>query len=97
MKTFKNIFIIYLIAINVIAYILMWYDKYKSKNKGARVSEKTLFLIATVFGSLGIYFGMKAPIYHKAAKAQFKWGIPLLIVLNIIVTCFMITLISVNS
>jgi uncharacterized membrane protein YsdA (DUF1294 family) len=62
----------------------MWYDKYQAKHKGQRISENTLFFIAFIFGALGIYLGMKAPIYHKAAKAKFKWGIPLLIFLNVI-------------
>lgn len=84
MQAPQKIYVIYVIAINVIAYTLMWYDKYQSKNKGSRISENTLFFIAFICGALGIYLGMKAPIYHKAAKAIFKWGIPLLIVLNVI-------------
>jgi uncharacterized membrane protein YsdA (DUF1294 family) len=63
----------------------MWYDKYQSKNKGQRIPENTLFFIAFVLGAIGIYLGMKAPIYHKASKTKFKWGIPLLIVLNALV------------
>jgi uncharacterized membrane protein YsdA (DUF1294 family) len=84
MMMYHDIIILYLIAINVIAYVLMWYDKFQSKHKGSRISENTLFIIAVIFGALGIYLGMKAPIYHKAAKAKFKWGIPFLIALNIV-------------
>ena len=78
----QKLYIYYLIAINCIAYVVMWYDKYQSKNKGRRISENALFLMAFAFGALGIYLGMKAPIYHKAAKAKFRWGIPLMIVVN---------------
>lgn len=84
MKLLQNIFYAYVIAINCFAYALMWYDKYQSKKKGNRISENKLFFIALIFGAIGIYLGTKAPIYHKAAKAKFKWGIPMLIVLNII-------------
>lgn len=84
LKFIESIIIIYVIAINIIAYVLMWFDKYQSKNKGQRISENTLFFIALIFGAFGIYLGMKAPIYHKAAKGKFRWGIPLLIVLNVI-------------
>lgn len=66
----------------------MWYDKYQAKHKGQRIPENTLFFIALIFGALGIYLGMKAPIYHKAAKPKFKWGIPLLILLNLICIYF---------
>jgi uncharacterized membrane protein YsdA (DUF1294 family) len=62
----------------------MWYDKYQSKQRGKRVSENKLFFIAVLLGAVGIYFGMKYPMYHKAAKTKFKIGIPLLIVLNTI-------------
>lgn len=84
MKLIQNIFYAYIIAINCFAYALMWFDKQQSKKKGKRISENKLFFIAFIFGALGIYLGMKAPIYHKAAKTKFKWGIPLLIVVNLL-------------
>lgn len=66
----------------------MWFDKIQSKNKGNRIPENTLFLIALIGGALGIYLGMKAPIYHKASKAKFRIGIPLLIIFNVVVWYF---------
>ena len=74
--------------INIIAFAIMCFDKYQSKKKGNRVPEKNLFFIAFVLGAIGIYLGMKAPVYHKAAKTKFKIGIPLLIVLNVICVYF---------
>ena len=68
----------------------MWFDKIQSKNKGNRIPENTLFLIALIGGALGIYLGMKAPIYHKASKAKFRIGIPLLIIFNVVVWYFVI-------
>lgn len=82
MKLIQPIFLAYLFVINCYAYALMWYDKNQSKKKGRRIPEKRLFFIAFVFGALGVFLGMKAPIYHKAAKTSFKIGIPLLIFLN---------------
>lgn len=84
MNLIQKIIAVYFVAINSIAYLSMCYDKYQSKNKGSRIPENRLFFMAFLFGAVGIYFGMKAPIYHKAAKAKFKYGIPLLIVLNVI-------------
>ncbi len=60
----------------------MCFDKYQSKKKGQRISENSLFLVALILGAMGIYLGMKTPIYHKAAKSKFKIGIPLLVILN---------------
>ena len=70
----------------------MWYDKYQAINKRPRISENKLMLLAVFLGSIGIFAGMKAPIYHKAAKPLFKIGIPLLIVLNVVVVYFVIFL-----
>jgi uncharacterized membrane protein YsdA (DUF1294 family) len=84
MKLIQNIFYTYGIAINCFAYALMWYDKHQAKKKENRISENKLFFIALIFGAIGIYLGMKAPIYHKAAKVKFKWGIPFLIALNVV-------------
>ncbi len=77
-----RILIIYLITINIIAYLCMVIDKYLSKTKSGRIPENTLFLIAFLLGAPGIFLGMLAPIHHKSAKAKFKWGIPFLLVLN---------------
>lgn len=66
------------------AYVTMCIDKYQSKRKGERIAERTLFIMALLLGALGIYAGMKAPLYHKAAKPAFKWGIPLILILNTI-------------
>lgn len=85
----QRLFIYYVIIINVIAYVVMWYDKYQAVKKRQRISENKLLLLALLLGSIGIFAGMKAPIYHKAAKPIFKIGIPLLIVLNVVVVYFL--------
>lgn len=92
MNLYQKTLIVYAIAINSIAYIIMWYDKYQSKKKGSRVPEKILFLLAFILGAFGIYLGMKFPLYHKSAKPLFKIGIPVLIILNIL-----IVFITINS
>lgn len=84
----QRLFIYYVITINVIAYVVMWYDKYQAINKRQRISENKLMLLALFFGSIGIFAGMKAPVYHKAAKPLFKIGVPLLIILNGVVVYF---------
>ena len=84
-----SIFISYIITINLIAYLTMIFDKYQSLKKESRIAEKNLFALAFVGGALGVYFGMKAPLYHKASKAKFKWGIPLLIAFNIVCLYFL--------
>ncbi|HLC82631.1 MAG TPA: DUF1294 domain-containing protein [Bacteroidia bacterium] len=77
-----RLLIIYCVAINTIAYLCMIIDKYLSKTKGRRIPENILFLIAFLLGAPGIYLGMQAPVRHKSAKTKFRWGIPLLLVVN---------------
>lgn len=89
-ETFFYFILAYLLVLNLIAYAIMWYDKIQSKNKGNRIAENTLFLIAFIGGALGIYLGMKAPVNHKSAKLKFKIGIPLLIIVNAVVVYFVI-------
>jgi len=70
---------------------MMLYDKIQAKNKGNRVSENTLFIIAFLFGATGIYLGMKKPVNHKSAKLKFRIGIPLMIVINAIIAYLIFT------
>jgi len=86
--TINKIVIIYILMINLIAYLVMWFDKYQSKKKGNRISENNLFFMAFLLGAVGIYSGMKYPVYHKAAKSKFKFGIPLLVIVNVICVYF---------
>lgn len=90
MTFYQEIIIGYFVVINPITYIVMCFDKYQSKKNGMRVSEKKLFFLAISLGTLGIYLGMKAPVYHKAAKSKFKWGIPLILFIQIILLLFLL-------
>jgi uncharacterized membrane protein YsdA (DUF1294 family) len=70
-------------TINLIAFLIMLWDKNRSKNRNnRRISEGLLFFMATCFGSVGVYAGMFA-FRHKTQKWYFLVGIPLLIIQNI--------------
>lgn len=72
----------FFMVINFLAFTIMLIDKIKSQRKGSvRISEGTLFFMATAFGSLGVYAGMFA-FRHKTRKWYFLVGIPLLIIEN---------------
>ncbi|HEY1040824.1 MAG TPA: DUF1294 domain-containing protein [Bacteroidia bacterium] len=86
-----QLLIYYCIAINCFAYCCMCIDKYRSMNKGRRIPENTLFFFALVLGATGIYLGMQSPVRHKSAKTKFKWGIPLLLLLNVVIVYWFIT------
>ena len=50
--------IYYLIFINIMGLLSMYLDKYFSKNNMYRISEKSLFFIAILGGSIGSIIGM---------------------------------------
>ena len=50
--------IYYLIFINIVGILSMYLDKYFAKNNMYRISEKNLFIIAFIGGSIGSIIGM---------------------------------------
>lgn len=81
--------IIYYVAINIIGFLVMFYDKKMAIKNRWRVSEKTLFLIATIFGSVGMYLGMIV-FRHKTKHLKFKIGIPVIIYLQFSIIVYLL-------
>ncbi|MFZ2187130.1 MAG: DUF1294 domain-containing protein [Candidatus Moraniibacteriota bacterium] len=74
--------VVFFLAANLAAFLVMLWDKTRSRQAGAeRISEGLLFFMATMFGSVGVYAGMFA-FRHKTRKWYFLIGIPMLIVEN---------------
>jgi uncharacterized membrane protein YsdA (DUF1294 family) len=72
----------FFVFMNLLAVLVMYIDKRKSrKEESERVSEGLLFFLATVFGSVGVFFGMFT-FRHKTRKWYFLLGIPLLFLEN---------------
>ena len=76
-------FIIYLIIINLIAFLAMYIDKRKAKYGRWRIPEQTLFILALIGGSIGAIAGMYT-FRHKTKKMRFVVGFPVILVLQII-------------
>ena len=72
----------YLAAINVIAFMVYGIDKLKAKKGKWRIPEVTLLLLAIVSGSIGAWCGMKI-WHHKTMHKKFKYGIPMIIAVQI--------------
>lgn len=58
-------------------------DKYKATHKKWRITEATLIVLAIIGGSIGALAGMKI-WHHKTLHPQFKYGIPLIIIFQVI-------------
>lgn len=79
----KTIIIIYIVLINLIGFILMGMDKLRARRKRWRIPERTLFIIALLFGSIGIFTGMYL-FRHKTRKLRFSIGIPAIMVVQLL-------------
>ena len=72
----------YLLFINLFGFLMMLYDKKMAQKNKWRVEEKTLFTIAAIGGSIGIFAGMYT-FKHKTLHASFVIGVPLLFLCNL--------------
>ena len=80
---------IWLILINLVTFFVFGVDKLKAKRKVnhesiRRVPEKTLFLLAAIGGSIGALLGMKV-WHHKTLHKSFRFGIPAILILQILI------------
>ncbi|MBR2795259.1 MAG: DUF1294 domain-containing protein, partial [Solobacterium sp.] len=71
-----------LILANLLSFALFGIDKNKAKKGSWRISERALIASAILFGSFGVWIGMKV-FHHKTRKPLFAWGVPLLCILQL--------------
>lgn len=83
MNDFLKYFIIYLIVINLIAFLTMYIDKRKARYGKWRIPEQTLFILALIGGSIGSIAGMYT-FRHKTKKLRFSIGFPVILIMQII-------------
>ena len=85
-----NIILGYLLAINIATFFLYGIDKYKARKGRWRISEATLLLMAVVGGSIGAWTGMRL-WHHKTKHKKFKYGIPIIIILQVTIAVYLQT------
>lgn len=74
---------IYILIINLIGFFSMGLDKFKAKRGAYRISEKALFIIALIGGSIGSIIGMYR-FHHKTKKNAFVFGMPMILITQIV-------------
>lgn len=74
---------IYIVIMNVAAFIAMGLDKRRAKRGAWRVRERTLFLLSLLGGSIGSLTGMYV-FRHKTKHWYFVWGMPAILILHLI-------------
>lgn len=85
-----NIILGYLLAINIATFFLYGIDKYKAKKGRWRISEATLLMMAVIGGCIGAWAGMRL-WHHKTMHKKFKYGIPIIIILQVALAVYLLT------
>ena len=81
----KIILLAYLLLINIITYAA---DKTKARQNKWRIPERTLILLALLGGSPAALLAMKH-CHHKTRHLKFKLGIPIILIIQIVITYFL--------
>lgn len=79
----------YLLGVNILTFLVYGIDKSKAKRKAWRISECTLLMLAVIGGSVGALFAMRL-FHHKTLHKKFRYGVPLIIVLQVVVALMLI-------
>ena len=84
MNEFLHAIVIYLVVINVMTFLTFGIDKWKAKKSKWRIREAALLTLALLGGSVGAWLGMKV-WHHKTLHKKFRYGIPAIFILQLIV------------
>lgn len=71
----------YLLCINLAAFIVYGMDKQKAVKGKWRISEDALIGLAVIGGSVGALLGMRI-FHHKTRKKKFSVGVPVILLLQ---------------
>jgi len=74
--------LIYLVTVNVVAFLLMLSDKRRAAKKSFRIPESVLIGTALIGGSIGSILGMWL-LWHKIRHSRFRSGLPLILMIHI--------------
>lgn len=83
-----KILAVYLLAVNLLLFVLMGADKARARRGARRIPEAALFLTAILGGSFGGVCGMYA-FRHKTLHRSFRLGFPLILVCQLALAVFL--------
>lgn len=88
-KTVIEIFLIYLLLVNIVSFIIYGLDKRFAIKRKRRIPESDLFLLSIIGGATGSFLAMHF-FHHKNRKLKFRIIIPLFI----FIWCFAIVYVA---
>ena len=82
-----RILVFYLLAVNLLAFILYGIDKKRARNREWRISERMLIGIAVIGGCIGAILGMHV-FHHKTRHWYFRYGLPVILIIQVLLVWF---------
>ena len=79
----------YLLAINLLTFVLYGIDKYKAKHNRWRIPEAVLLWLAVLGGSPAALVAMHL-FRHKTLHKKFRYGVPAILIIQIVAISFLI-------
>lgn len=88
MTIYLKIVLYYLLAVNLLTFIIYGIDKYKARHNHWRVREASLLLLAALGGSIGALLAMKV-FHHKTQHKKFRYGVPAILFIQITLAVYL--------
>lgn len=88
MTIYLKIVLYYLLAVNLLTFIIYSIDKYKARHNHWRVREASLLLLAALGGSIGALLAMKV-FHHKTQHKKFRYGVPAILFIQITLAVYL--------
>ena len=88
MTIYLKIVLYYLLAVNLLTFIIYGIDKYKARHNHWRVREASLLLLAALGGSIGALLAIKV-FHHKTQHKKFRYGVPAILFIQITIAVYL--------
>lgn len=79
----------YLLILNAAAFLAAAFDKLAAKRRVKRVPERTLFFLAAIGGTVGLYSAMFL-FRHKTKHKRFVIGVPVIFTAQLVIACYIV-------
>ena len=77
----------YLLAANLLTFVIYGIDKQKARHNHWRVREASLLLLAALGGSIGALLAMRV-FRHKTQHKKFRYGVPAILLVQLAIAAF---------
>lgn len=78
-----QLFVLLVLGLNLVTFIVYWFDKWMARAHGWRIPEWILWLLALLGGSVGALLAVEL-LHHKSKKLSFQLVLWLIVLLQLV-------------